>query len=202
MVFRIVSSIAVLVLMIVVPVGVEAQNLVVNPNFDNDTSGWSGLGSWDSWDVDGSPSSGSATWLNDWSGGGGSVYFSQCIELVTPIKAFDLWGYVYIPGGQAGTGYSNLSAWFYSDSACNDFIWSYGTPPASALDVWQLAEDTDWAPNNAASVQIGLLNQESGTGDFRVYHDAVFFGPNPTMIFGDGFESSDTSQWSSVTSDQ
>ncbi|MEE4273109.1 MAG: hypothetical protein V2I67_15660 [Thermoanaerobaculales bacterium] len=202
MVWRIVSAIAVLVLILVVPVGVEAQNLLVNPNFDTDASGWSGLGSWDPLDVDGSPSSGSATWLNDWPGSGGSMYFSQCIELVAPIEAFDLRAYIYIPGGQAGTGYASLAAWFYSDSACDDFIWSYGPPPASVLGVWQLAEDTDWAPNNAASVQIGLFNQESGTGDFRVYHDAVYFGPNSTMVFGDGFESSDTSQWSSTTSGQ
>jgi len=65
----------------------------------------------------------------------------------------------------------------------------------SVLGVWQPAEVTDWVPNNAGSVQIGLLNWESGAGDFRVHHDGVCFGPNPDAVFGDDFESADVSGW-------
>ena len=60
--------------------GASAQNLLVNPDFDTDvTTGWSGIGVWDPNDVFGSPTSGSATWINTWASGG-AIYHTQCVE--------------------------------------------------------------------------------------------------------------------------
>jgi len=86
----IISFVVVSVIVVLASSGVSAQNLIVNPDFDTDLTGWSGLGSWDPLDVFGSLASGSATWLNNWAGAGGSVYLMQCVELTVPIESFDL----------------------------------------------------------------------------------------------------------------
>ena len=43
-----------------------------------------------------------------------------------------------------------------------------------------------------------LANTKDGPEDFQTHHDCVFFGPNPTMIFADDFDTADTGQWSAV----
>jgi hypothetical protein len=177
--------------------GASAQNLLVNPDFDTDVLGWSGLGIWDPLDAFGSPTSGSATWTNTWAAGG-ALYLVQCVELGPDFEAYDLGGYALIPSGQAGEGYTHLNVSFYSDAGCGTHISGWSTANYSGLDIWQWLTLTDWAPNGVVSARVGFLNQKTATGDFQTLHDAMFFGPNPTMIFGDGFQSSDTSEWSAV----
>jgi hypothetical protein len=70
---------------------VSAQNLLVNPDFDTDLSGWSGIGSWSQLDAWGSPSSGSATWINSFPSGG-AAYLDQCVELAPFFEGYDLSG--------------------------------------------------------------------------------------------------------------
>ena len=91
MVSRIVSGLAVLAIAIFPPVGVEAQNLVVNSDFDTDLTGWSGIGSWNPLDAWGSPTSGSATWINTFPSGGAN-YLEQCVELAPFFEGYDLSG--------------------------------------------------------------------------------------------------------------
>jgi len=175
----------------------SAQNLLVNPDFNVDVSGWTGPGVWDTPDAFGSPSSGSATWLNTF-GAGGALYVMQCVELDPWIEAYDLAGYGFVPSVQPGSGYTYLSVAFFSDPGCNTYITGFSTAHSAVLDAWTLLGFTGWTPNGAASAQIAVGNQKTAPGDFQVWGDAIFFGGNPDVIFGDGFQSGDTSEWSAV----
>ncbi len=181
---------------IVVPAAtvVSAQNLLVNPDFDTDVSGWAGLGVWDPVDAFGSPTSGSATWINTWAGGG-AHYFLQCIEVPIFFEGFDLSAYTNIPSGQASTGESYLVVIFYSDPDCTDLIDAHSTSSYTGLDTWHLLTLSGWSPDGFGSVKIGLANHKDQAGDFQIFHDAVFFGPNPDAVFSDDFESADVSGW-------
>ncbi len=185
------------VVAVMFPTGALAQNLLANPDFDIDVSGWSGLGWWDPMDIDDSAASGSGTWINDWAAGG-SLYLLQCAEIPVSVRSFDLIGYVFIPSGQAGQGESMLNLVFYSDAECSDLIYGVGTSTVTGFDTWHPMRLTGWIPPNALSARVGLQNQKTAPGDYQVFHDAIFFGPNPEMIFADGFETTDTSGWSAV----
>lgn len=189
-------GVAVLVLS---PTSAAAQNLVINPDFDVDvTTGWAGLGVWDLKDVNGSVASGSATWINNFTAGG-AHYLVQCIETPAFFEGFDLSGWTWVASGQAATGESYLNALFYSDPGCAGFISSAVTPGFSGFDSWVHLALSGWSPPGFASVQIGVVNSKTQAGDFQVFHDAIYFSPNPDMIFGDGFETTDTSGWSAVS---
>lgn len=176
-------------------VSASAQNLLVNPDFDTDLAGWEGPGVWDAADAFGSPSSGSATWINDYAAGGSTIV-RQCVELTPLIKGYDLAAYVFIPSGQPGGGYTNLAVAFYSDTGCNTYFTGAGTQNFSEFDSWTLLDLTGWTPSGAGSARITVVNQKSSSGDFQTYCDAFFFAANPDMLFADGFETMDTSEWS------
>lgn len=193
------TRVMVLAVTVFLATGVSAQNLVINPDFDVDvTTGWAGLGVWDLKDVNGSVASGSATWINNFTAGG-AHYLVQCIETPTFFEGFDLSGWTWVASGQAATGESQLIALFYSDPGCAGFISSVATPGFSGFDSWDHLVLSGWSPPGFASVQIGVVNSKTQEGDFQVFHDAIYFGPNPDMIFGDGFETTDTSGWSAVS---
>ncbi len=177
--------------------GVSAQNLLVNPDFDTDLAGWDGPGVWDPADAFGSPSSGSATWINDYTAGG-STFVRQCVELSPWIEGFDVAAHVFIPSGQPGSGYTYITVAFYSDPTCDTYIFAFGSQNAVAFDVWMLLNFTDWTPNGAAGARIAVTNQKTAPGDFQTFADSVYFAQNPEMVFGDGFESGDLAAWNVV----
>lgn len=188
----------VFVMAVFLPTGASAQNMLINPDFDTDvTTGWSGLGVWDPMDAFGSPTSGSAMWINDFTGGG-AHYLNQCIEIPGFTGGFDLSGWTYVPSGQASTGQSYLLAVFFSDPGCADPISVFQTSNFAGFDAWVRLMLIGWSPPESSSVEISLVNTKDQPGDYQVFHDAVFFGPNPDMVFGDGFETGDTSQWTSA----
>lgn len=190
---RLVSTIVSAVLMLATHL--PAQNLLVNPDFDTDLAGWSGIGAWSPTDAFGFPTSGSATWVNTWATGGG-YYLQQCVDLAPFFEAYDLSGWAYIPSGQAATGIAGIVVTFHSDPGCITFLNNHTIQDLSNVGNWELLSRTDWVPTGAMSALVRLKNQKSGPEDFETFHDCVFFGPNPTMIFADDFESVDTSQWS------
>ena len=193
-----VASVAVCTVLALLPAGAWAQNLLVNPDFDTDVApGWTGLGSWDPVDYAGSPSSGSATWLNDWSGGG-SHYLIQCVEIADWIEGYLFAGFVRVASGQPMTGDAYLNVMFHRDATCSDFIGGFSTPYVDTFDAWQLLELEGWTPTGAGSAEIALVNTKPGPGDFQTFHDGVFFGPDPSAIFGDSFQSADVAGWTSA----
>jgi hypothetical protein len=88
---------------------------------------------------------------------------------------------------------------FFSQPGCVDYLTGFSTQSPATFDSWELLSRNGWTPTGAVSALIVLSNNKTGAGDFQTFHDCAFFGPNPTMIFEDGFETMDTSQWSQVT---
>jgi len=176
----------------------SAQNMLTNPDFDTDLAGWGGNGWWDQEDAFGSPTSGSATWINDWSSAG-SIYEDQCVPVPSDFKAYDLAGYVYIPTGQpvnGGRTYVYLA--FYSEADCDQPMEILRTEIFTDLGTWELLTMTDWVPVGAVSARVGLANYKDSPGDFQVHHDSIFFGRSAEWVFADGFESGDLAAWNAV----
>ena len=90
---------------------------------------------------------------------------------------------------------------FFSQPGCVDYLTGFSTQSPAAFDNWELLNSNGWTPTGALSALILLGNHKTGAGDFQAFHDCAFFGPDPTMIFADGFETIDTSQWSSAVGD-
>ena len=178
--------------------GVCAQNLLVNPDVDTDLTGWDGPAVWDPADAFGSPSSGSATWINDYAAGGSTIV-RQCVDISSWIEGFDFSAYVYIPSGQPGSGYTYLTVGFYSDADCATYMSAVGSGNYSGFDNWTFANVSGWTPTGAVGARVAVANQKTAPGDFQTSCDAVFFAGSTERVFGDGFESGDAADWSAVT---
>ena len=110
-----VRSIASFLLILLVPLLVgsatQAQNLLVNPDFDSDASGWTAdvawiVGSFDAEDMDEPSPSGSVLVENSRAFGGGSGLF-QCVAVSGgTLYDFSIW--TRIPLGQALSGDASL----------------------------------------------------------------------------------------------
>src|SRR5215475_4218049 len=87
------------------PIRASAQNLLSNGDFDNDLSGWlfpDSTPTWSSFDIDGSPNSGSAHGVNAQAGADTAlVMLSQCVPITLA------GAYVAHASGYAATGQSS-----------------------------------------------------------------------------------------------
>jgi hypothetical protein len=146
----------------------SAQNLLTNPGFDQDLSGWAtpqGGTAWDGTrDADGNPASGSAAV---------KIYppisslstlcpevLSQCVT-VTPGTAYNFGGKIFIPEGQPGPGGSPLilaaeiAVVWSSAGNCATPVNSWSpilTPLVSAIGTWTSSNVTlAVAPDHAVS---------------------------------------------------
>ena len=175
-----------------------AQNLVVNPNFDTDPSGWTGPGVWDPLDVDNSPNSGSATYINTSAGTAGFAFVRQCITVDPTAIGYDIVARTYVPSGQAGTGFARVDLVWFTDSLCNDYLTYEEFLPPGLFDTWEQAGGPAFRPSTAQSVWVSAVNQKFDAGNFQVYVDALSLQPHvsSTMIFGDGFDSGSQAAWS------
>ena len=185
---------------VLLPFTAGAQNMLTNPDFDTDTSGWGFFASWDPLDVAVLPTSGSATWINDSEGTGGALFVIQCVDISLFNQEFLLSGHVFIPSGNTAAGYSLVRISFWTDTACSDYLEGSGfdTATDSVVDAWEELQIEAHTPSGARSARIGVVNSKSEAGVFRVYAGSVFFGPSPATIFADGFEIGETTGWSLV----
>ena len=176
-----------------------AQNLVFNPNFDTDMSGWTSPGVWDTLDVDGSSASGSATYLNTSAGMAGFLFVRQCITIDPGTVGYDLSAWTLVPSGQPATGYAQVGVAWYTDTQCADYLDFAELPPPSTLDAWVESSGSVYRPFTAQSVRISATNQKFGPGNFQVWADAFTLEANTSsIVFGDGFETGNPAAWSSV----
>ena len=187
---------------------VFAQNLLVNPGFDNSDllAGWtcdetSGVASWNSHDSLGSSGSGSmqhdvaAPYIN------ATVKCSQCV----PVS--ELWTYVVsgwhfwpddIDVEQIGSVRWSLK--FYSDTDCTSMLGfvpaTSGSRPPLALETWHhLVSDEFMAPAGSLSARVGVLTwQNNADESVRARLDDLDF--STTTVFRDGFETGNLTAWS------
>jgi hypothetical protein len=161
-----------------------AQNLLTNPNFNQNISGWTaspaGVAVWDSADAKASPSSGSARVTSTAS----QVQFQQCVA-VTPGVKHDLIVRTRIPAGQSGTGIAYIAISYFAGAGCTGASrGSSSTVGISETGRWR-ADSLFERPSingDALSANVSLLvNKTSGTS-FAAQFDNIQFGPTGSFV--------------------
>jgi len=201
---RIALKVVCLIVMLLCSHQLAAQNLVVNPDFDTDVVGWSPFYDidfiWDPLDYQGDPSSGSGFAASTDAPGSNSGIV-QCVEPIVAGEAYGLSGWLNVSPSQAGDGYVGLFVWWRDGAGCT------GTQ-TNALVTPYVASTTGWeqqtaapevAPAGTVSATLYLnITKSSPLGvDYYVYFDGIDLHPAGS-VFSDGFETGDTSRWSTA----
>jgi len=187
--------IATAALLVVAVSSAGTANLVVNPDFDTDLSGWGHFGgTWSPFDWQDSPTSGSSN--KALSTAGATVPIAdQCVELGgTPAQEYELSAQVYIPSGQTGTGSAHISVGWFSSPACINQVSGDDSADVTATGSWVELADTLQPPPGAVSMHLGVYLWAQTGGGFEAYTDHVVL--KRSEIFADGFESGDVDGWS------
>ncbi len=181
---------------------VFAQNLIVNPTFDTDVVSWDvpdGFGFILRHDpTDGSAAAGAAEVEGAAPGGPFSpfVIVQQCVDL-GPIAGKPLTLMAEIKPVDHQPSLARLAVTYWGTAGCVDpFIDSASVEGAATLGIWNpVAGDLPTPPPGAVSALI-LIGVDTPVADptLLTRFDDVFVGP-VAEIFGDGFESGDTSGW-------
>jgi hypothetical protein len=153
------------------PVSGVSENLLFNPGFDTDLSGWGNLGftSWSSEDAGGSAASGSARL--DLSGA--DAYYaiqSNCVTALPGEEFFYSASYL-IPFAQQATGEAILQVNWFSQGDCSGVNLGADSRVGTQT-AWTTIGNRVVAPAGTASVRVHPFNHKSGgTGIFQVYFD-------------------------------
>jgi hypothetical protein len=164
-----------------------AQNLVTNPDFDTDDSGWFQSVSHDpNRDVTNDAGSGSGLVVNTSANAGVGVTMVQCIDGVMAGSNYNYGGSVFLSRGEVSTtgfGMANVS-WFSGAGCVNmNFLGGGPSTQATAIDAWTAIDNTSVAPAMAGSVALfGFIHKATAGGTLRGNWDAMFFqlAPTPT----------------------
>ncbi|HUP63827.1 MAG TPA: hypothetical protein VM557_00910, partial [Thermoanaerobaculia bacterium] len=178
-------------------------NLLFNPGFNTDVSGWNGAGSWVTSDANADPSSGSLSGTNIATFPDSSTEVAwQCVEL-TGASAYDLGGKIFIPAGQTetGTAFVNVS-WNNAAGCAGDLISDVSAGTVSAIGSWRATSVFDLStPTGALSARVRLfVTKNESTGTFTAQADELFFRPSSPdvhWINAAGGLWSNPSNWSS-----
>jgi hypothetical protein len=165
-------------LMVAVAFPVSAQNLLQNPNFDLDASGWTVSGSGTAtWSANGSPTRGAI--LLSATSTGPEVSVFQCVAISAP-AVIDVGARSFTSSsfGDGSTNEMNVS--LFSGTACSGAILgtisvASGTfdPPDNWFNRRALTQPLP-AGTQSARVE---LKANAGTGQMIIYFDTVVFGP-------------------------
>ena len=177
--------------------------LLSNTQFDTDVNGWTAPLTatihWDPLDAGASLTSGSAVVTNISDTVGDSTGARQCTGGVSEAITYQVGAEIYIPGSQTETGRADILVQWYSDISCTNFISTANTSSVSTAtpDAWLQVSGFLQAPTGSQSARIRLsVRKEEDSGSLAAHFDNVIFVS--TLIFADGFESGDTSAWSST----
>ena len=199
-------GLAVVVLLIAANPCAEAQNLIVNGNFDSDVSGWTPLGAslsaeWDPSDYAGSPSSGSLLGTND-SPTSANLSVVSCVDSISGGQPYQYTGWIKTPSGQTVTGLFRLYWYWYPLASCAGAqTLAASTPYMTSADDWiYVSTDSEIAPPGTMSawLVLGIYKTSAVPGTFQVYYDGLDFR-HTGINFADGFESGDISEWSAMS---
>jgi hypothetical protein len=154
----------------------QAQdNLVMNPGFDTDLTGWANLfgrpAVWSPLDASASPDSGSARVSNDAGGGAGTpVVLTQCFPLSASTE-YRLRVQALVPTGQAQFTTANTFALVFGSSDCSGEALQISTVGVFSPGQWELGEEIFQSAVGARSVQIGLgVSKPEGVTELTTAH--------------------------------
>ncbi|MBZ5589341.1 MAG: carbohydrate binding domain-containing protein [Acidobacteriia bacterium] len=185
---RIVSALALFPALAVVGTA-TAQNLLVNPGFDSDLSGWSIFPS-SSYTVTWTPTKGAnalgAAQIDVNAVAAQNTYvFQQCVT-VSPSTNYDFGAHVKFPSGVAQIPTARLQVEWYTGGGCSGVD---GSSPSSSTvnspDTWQNVTATSrMSPSGATGAKVSTVFQTPAGGTSQLWFDDIYFGPsgstNPT----------------------
>ncbi len=185
--------------------GAWSENLVFNPDFDTDVSGWTAEAevsiAWSANDASLDPSSGSAEVTNSVAGANNGRGVNQCVDIaVVEGAAYDFGGKALIPDAQARTGSAQVGLrWLAGPGCAGSTVGNQPRRETGTLGTWvELSSTEQIAPAGAASVLFLAFPSKVEAGGSLVAHfDDLYFRNTP--LFADGFESGDLTSWSSTT---
>jgi hypothetical protein len=174
--------------------------MVTNGTFDSDLSGWNNAyghpAVWDGLDANDSSSSGSVYLTNPYSN---SLLrtLRQCIP-VAPNTLYVFSAQVYLPSGQMDVGGGALRPEFYDNANCSGSGSAQYSDTVGVEDTWETASLEFTSPANAVAVGFWLAVESGDNPPLSVHFDEVSMVLGDTLIFEDGFESGNTSAWTST----
>lgn len=179
---RVMSSCARVTVSLVVLLGVtrpaQAQNLVTNPGFTTNDTGWlfGGGGQWDGTrDADGSPTSGSSRLTaTNLPANFGTYGRQQCITGITAGAQYQFGGAILVTQGTTGAA-GRISILWTSNTACNAYLPTSFSPTVTTQGTWTTTSATVAAPATAVAALVSLdMIGGTTTGDTAVNWDNVF----------------------------
>jgi hypothetical protein len=174
---RLLSACACLGLLLASARPASAQNLLANPDFNTDLSGWNTFGAvFDG--TAGSPSPGSAQFSGSIAGTNASIFVSlaQCVTGIVPGNTYDLSGQLRLTSAPAGGTVFAAVAW-YSDAGCTTGISTDGGNPVGG-STFQASSGSFIAPGGAVAANFLVWISTSTTpGSFTGNLDTAFLGP-------------------------
>ncbi len=185
----------IVLLMVWSATAVSAQNLVVNGDFDSNTSSWdfTTAGTFthsSSLDADDTaPASGSGQLANTATLAYGTSFAGQCITTgIAGGSAYDWGAKIRFDSGntQTATGTANVVVNFLDGAGCSGSVVGGSATTnvsSSAADVWTQTEVLGWtAPAGAVSAYLSLWTTKvESSGTITVNFDNVVFGPAGTL---------------------
>lgn len=188
--------------MVMVASVVQSQNLLPNSTFDSDVAGWlagseSTVG-WDPLDANGDPLSGSALVTNLDVDPNDSTGAYRCIDGLADDTFYRFGADILIPGGQIETGHAYLLVQWYGGAGCSGFLNLTESPIVltSTPDEWFAVSKVAASPSGTQSgrLRLSVWKNEAGAS-LDAHFDNVLM---EAVLFIDGFETGDTSGWSST----
>ena len=181
---------------------VHAQNLVANGEFESDITGWHLVGRGGlAHGGTGYGSSGSLQVTGGLAGGRTQAVAGQCVASVAPSQSHQFRAQVQVVTGSPE--YCRIALF---ESERTDCRWielggeNRRTPPASIGWTWMGGAMSTEAATRSVEVRLHCSNADGDTGALEVLFDAVVVDTSGVVewIFGDGFESNNTSAWSAA----
>ena len=174
----------------------QAQNIVLNGEFDDSLIGWNATGDpnmlavWSPADANGSLSSGSVRITNQWPNASNGVTVSQCVPVNTG-QRYTYGGKVRVPSGAAQDidNLAVMSLRFYSGPDCTTSngggITSGGSP--QSFNVWVAQSASAVARPGARSAEVrALVTKFPAGGTFIAHFDDITL--TTLSIFQNGFD--------------
>lgn len=165
--------------------GQAQENLLANPGFESDLSGWGKypgrIGNWSSEDADGSGSSGSALLGNEGTSDGVvPLVLNQCIE-VEAGEQYLFGGNIRVPAGQPSGTAGYIFAYPYTNSSCAGDLGIFQNTTAGSGGTWGTASSsiTPGVGVQAILIAAGVFKPNGETADAEAYFDNIYLeGPD------------------------
>ncbi|MEP7288598.1 MAG: Ig domain-containing protein [Chloroflexota bacterium] len=159
----------------------SGSNLLQNPTFDTDVTGWTPFtfitADWAIFDADGSGNSGSLVVTNSGAGllNSGAV---QCITGITPGVAYTYGGKFRVSSGQTASGFNGIViSWFTGANCTGNQTSGPGVTGATSFNAWTVGSvSSTVAPAGTASAWLYLnVGKDVIGGTYAAYFDDLYF---------------------------